>query len=142
MLRHKHFDHMSNRSWDIDRNTFLYGCHLENPIYPLFPAFLNGTIVFFDSENMIRHQDFYHMPPTSWDIDKNMFLYGIHLENPIWPAFAAFLNGTAEFLASENIWFDTRILIVCHLEAKIWIKICFSIAAILKIQYCRRLLLF
>ena len=37
-----------------------------------------------------------------------MILYRGHLENPIWPPSAAFLNSTVVFIGSNNIWLETR----------------------------------
>ena len=83
---------------------------------------------------MINHQDFDQMPPRSYEIDRNMFLYGSHLENPIWFTIAAFLCSTVIFPDSENICLDTKISLIWHLEAEIIIEM-FHMVAILKIQY-------
>ena len=48
-----------------------------------------------------------------------MLLYGDHLENPIEPPSADFLNGTVVFLDPENIYLDTETSIVCQFEAEI-----------------------
>ena len=47
-------------------------------------TFLNGTVVLFDPENISRYQYFDRVSLRSSDIDRNMFLYDGHLENPIW----------------------------------------------------------
>ena len=61
-----------------------------------------------------------------------IYLYGWHLENPIWPPFAAFQNGTVVFIDPQNIRLGGKFSIVCHLEAEILEEICFYMAAILK----------
>ena len=80
---------------------------------------------------MLRHKGFDRVSPRSGDIYRNMFLYGGHLENPIWHPSAVFINGTVVFLDPENIYLDIKISIVRHIE------IGFYMAANLKIQYCR-----
>ena len=65
------------------------------------------------------------------------FVYGSYLENPTSPLSAAFLKGTVAFLDPRNICVDTKILIVCQLEAEILIDVGIYMAAILKIQYGR-----
>ena len=108
MIWHQDFDGMLSRIWDIDWNRFLYGDHLENPIWLPSDACLDGSCVIWPYKHVLRHQDFDHISGTSWDIDWNRFFYGSHLENRIWSQSAAFLNGTVVFIDSENICLETR----------------------------------
>ena len=102
-------------------------------------TFLDGTVILLDRENTIWHQDFDHISSTSWDIDRNMLLYSGDLENPLRSPDAAFPSRTVLFIDDENICLDTKIAIVCHLEADILTELGFYMAAILKIQYGRHL---
>ena len=103
ILRHQHFNRMSPRSWYIDSNWSFCGCHLENQIWPPSVNFLNGTIVFSDLKIYIcLDTKFLIVCHLVAEICIDIFLYGGHLENPIWPLSLAFLNGTVVFINSET----------------------------------------
>ena len=60
-----------------------------------------------------------HMSTRSWSIDRNIFIRS-HLENPTWPPSVAILNGIVVFSDYENIYMNTNISCICHLELRYW----------------------
>ena len=107
------------------------GCNARYVMFIRFLWTLHESFAFwiyFNSDMlknlMLRNENVHRMSSTISVIDWNTFLYGGHLENPIWLSSDAFLNSTVVFLTTKTC-LDIKISIVCHIEAEILTEICF-----------------